>query len=254
MAIQEVGQYLLTRLPPETLRKASARVLAECGYASASRPGMLAEAIQVAMGEVLFLRERFPDLPPRKLLVPWDPDLEFPYAADELARALGIALKEHFGQPGGFASGFLDRTIQILKSLFPPRPRFFAYTALLFGDRESRELFAGLFRDWDRKEFDINDYGRFVSEWEKAPNRPVFMAVTVQNEGNVLKALKRLAEWNQISNALRSAKTGPFVYSVPSKNAGQVFIVRTADLDSMRKALVRLFSMSEVATGSISIK
>ncbi len=57
MAVQEVGSFLLTKLPQETLQQASRALLRECGYINAGRPDMVRTALQVALGEVL---ERHP--------------------------------------------------------------------------------------------------------------------------------------------------------------------------------------------------
>lgn len=254
MVIQEIGEYLLSRLPPDTLAKASARLLSECGYVNPSRPSMVREAVQIAMGEVLFLKERFPDLPSKPFMVPWDNALQYPYAVDELARAFAEALRDYFNQPSGFFPGFVDRAVKIQKTLFPPIPRSFASTGLLFGDKASRGQFNSLFADVDREEFDVSDGRGFIHALEVQPGRAAFVVVTAQHEGNMYKALKGLSNWNELSKIFRKLRKSSFVYAVQTSGKGTIFVVRGMNANAIRKGLITLYNMNGMPAGPVEIK
>jgi len=254
MVIQEVGMYLLSKLPAETLSEASGTLLRECGLVNESRPEMVRAALQVALGEILFLRERFPDLPGRALFVPWDNSLEYPFAVDELARAYAEALKGYFNQTGGFYPGFVAKAVEIQKSLFPVRPRFFAPAGMLFGDLESREMFNGLFRDVDRLEVDIGASGDLISARKDHPNRAVFVVVSSPNERNMYQVLKRITNWRKLATSFRGLKKSSFIYPIVSRKGGPVFVIRGLTPDAVRKALMKLYNMTEMPSAPIVIK
>jgi len=254
MVVQEVGQYLLSKLPAETLAKASARLLSECGFINSNRPEMVREAIQVALGEVLFLRERFPDLPVQQLMVPWDNSLDYPYAVDELSRAFSVALRDYFEQASGFYPGFVARAVEIQRTLFPPVPKTFASTGLLYGDKDSRELFNGLFSSVAREEFDISDVRGFTRARLGEKGRVAFIVVTAQHEGNMFKALKSLSNWNKLSSVFRRLRKKSFIYPVTVKKAGVIFVVRGMTPDAVRKGLIELHGMTSMPAGPVEIK
>jgi hypothetical protein len=189
MAIQEVSAYLLSRLPPDNLAMASRRLLAEAGCPNPSQPDVVREALKLALGEVLFLRERFPDLPRSELLVPYDASMAYPYAVDELARAFALVLKDLLSQPSGFFPAFLDQAVSIQKNQFPPKPAFFANTGVLVATEEGRQLFDGLFADVDRLFFSAADVDDLIAGRGVEQGRTVFVVVTAKDEGLMWKVL-----------------------------------------------------------------
>ena len=254
MVVQEVGMYLLSKLPVEKLSEASGFLLRECGLVNEGRPDMVRVALQVALGEMLFLRERFPDLPASPLLVPWDSSLDYPYAVDELARAYAVALKSYFNQTGGFYPGFVAKAVEIQKALFPPRPRLFASTGMLFGDATSRQLFAGLFRDVDRVEVDIGSPSDLIGARGDHPNRAVFIVVSSPHEKNMYQVLKRITDWRKLATSFRGLKKSSFIYPILSRKGGPVFVIRGLTPEAVRKALMKLYNMTEMPSAPIVVK
>jgi len=253
LAMQEVSQYLLTKLPAETLAKAGMQLLQECGMVNPGNPSMIRQALQVAMGEVLFLRERFPDLPASPVLWPWDPSLDYPYAVDELARGYAAALKETFSQPGGFFPGFVTKAVEIQKALIPPRPRFFTSTGILFGDKESRALFNSMFAAVDRVEVDIDKVGDFETAVDTTPARAVFIVVTAKMEGNMYNALKKFKQWGKISGTFRALRNTSFLTTFREPGGGTVYVIRGTDLDGIRQLLLRLYRMDEIPAVPVTL-
>ncbi|MBM4352573.1 MAG: hypothetical protein FJ109_02070 [Deltaproteobacteria bacterium] len=253
LAMQEVSQYLLTKLPAETLSRAGALLLQECGMVNPGNPFMIRQALQVAVGEVLFLRERFPDLPASPVLSPWDPQLDYPFAVDELARGYAAVLKDTFSQPGGFYPAFVTRAVDVQKGLLPPRPRFFTSTAILFGDKESRALFNGMFAAVDRVEVDIDSVRDFESAVDTTPGRAVFIVVTAKLEGNMYNALKKFKQWGKISGTFRALRNTSFLTTFREPGAGMVYVIRGTDLDAIRQLLLRLYRMEEIPAVPVTL-
>ena len=254
MAIQQVAQYLVSKLPPETLADASRTILRECGYINAPHPTLIRRALQVAMGEILFLRQRFPDLPVGPVLVPWEAEFEYPYAMDELARAFGEQLTAVFDQGGGFYPGFVTKAVEVHKKLFTPRPRFFAGTGFFFGDSESRELFSGLFRNVDRLDVMIDKPGSLIELRKREPDRAVFLVVTAQNATNMYQVLKRITKWRDLTAKFRGLKKSSYIFPIKAKNKGTIFVVHGLDDAAVRKALIKLYTMEEMPTKPVVIR
>jgi hypothetical protein len=254
MAIQEIGAFLLTKLPPETLAQASRALLRECGLPNPEQPALVRVALQVALGEVLFLRERFPDLPPQPLLVPWNSELSVPWLVDELARSYAVQLKEVFAQPGGFYPTFLARAIDAQKKLLPARPRFYASTGLVFGDAVSLSLFDGLFDNLERQSINIEDPRAFVEARGQKVEQAAFIVTTASNATNMYQALKKVTNWRQHTSSFRGLKQSSYVYPILERGKGPIFVVVGQDGDSVRRALLRLYTMEELPTQPVVIR
>jgi len=252
--IQETGSYFLSKLPPEYLSEASRRLLRECGYVNPASPDVMKQALLVAMGEILFLRDRFPDLPGSTVLVPYDSELEYPYAVDELAREFAESLKIYFRQPSGFYPGFLDKAIEIQKRLFPPRPRFFASTGVLFAGAEGKELFDGLFGSDHRLTYDGSSSNDFLRKVKAEPGRTVFIVVTAKQDGMMWKALKGMKNWRALSKEFKRTSKKSFIYPIKRTGAGQIFVIRGLDLDGVRKALITLYNMQGMPVSPVFIE
>jgi len=243
MAIQEVAAYLLTRIPEDNLAMASSRLLSEAGCVNPAKPDVVREALKLALGEVLFLRERFPDLPRTELLVPYDVDQVYPYAVDELARRFAVVLKDQIDRSSGFFPGFLDQAIAIHKVLFPPRPAFFATIGALVATEEGKQLFDGMFANVDRRYFAPGDVDDLVAGRGVETSRTVFVVVTAKDEGLMWKVLKGLNAWRDLSRDFKKLSGSPFLYAVPKAGSGMVIVVRGTDMDGLRKALIALYNM-----------
>ena len=254
MAVQEVGAFLLTKLPQETLAQASKALLRECGLVNAEQAEMVRIALQVALGEVLFLRDRFPDLPRGALLVPWNAQLEYPWLVDELARGYAVTLKEIFNQPGGFYPTFVARAIDVQKQLVPPRPRFFASSGLAFGDPVSIAMFDGLFGDVERTTVAISEPRDFLTAREQLVDRAAFVVTTAANATNMYQALKKVTNWRLYTSSFRGLTRSSFIYPIVERGKGPIFVVHGQDEEAVRKALLQLYSMDEMPTQPVVIR
>lgn len=253
-AIQEIASFLMTKLPQETLAQASRALLRECGLPNPGQPDMIRTALQVALGEVLFLRERFPDLPSQPLLVPWDASQNVPWLADELARGYAAQLKEVFNQPGGFYPTFVSRAIDVQKKLLSPRPRYYASTGLLFGDATSRAMFDGLFGSIERQSINIDDPRGFVDVRDAKVDRAVFIVTTAKNATNMYQALKKITNWRQHTSSFRGLKRSSYIYPIVERGKGPVFVIHGQDMAAVRVALLRLYNMVDLPTQPVVIK
>jgi hypothetical protein len=254
MAVQEVGAFLLTKLPQETLAQASRALLRECGLVNPEQTEMVRVALQVALGEVLFLRERFPDLPRNPLLVPWSAELEYPWLVDELARGYAIQLREVFNQPGGFYPTFVARAIDVQRQLLPPRPRFYASTGVVFGDKTSVAMFDGLFGNVERTSVSIDDPRDFVDARGQRVNRAAFVITTAAHATNMYQALKKVTNWRLYTSSFRGLKRSSYIYPIVERGKGPIFVVHGQDEEAVRKALLQLYTMEEMPTQPVVIR
>lgn len=248
LAMREVSAYLFSKVSADTLSKASARLMSECGLVSVKRPNVAAEALLVAMGELLFLQERFPDLPRKPVLEPFDPALEVPHAVDTLAREFAAVLKPMLGQQGVFYPVYVDRMVEVVKKVFPPRPRSFAATAVVLADGVAASLFAGLFPGYDRTLLTAAQAADVATQAAAKPQRSIFLVVTPPSDGALWTALKGLGAPKEFSTEFKKLSSKPFIYPMTRKGASTVYIVRAPDDEGLRKALVWLYQASSLPT------
>ncbi len=248
LAMREVSAYLFTKVPADTLSKASARMMAECGLVSVKRPNLAAEALLVALGELLFLQERFPDLPRKAVLEPFDPELEVPHAVDTLAREFAAVLRPMLGQQGVFYPVYTDRMVEVVKKVFPARPKSFAATALVLADGMAASLFGGLFPGYDRTMISAAQAGEVAALAAAKPQRTIFLVVTPPSDGALWTALKGLGAPKEFSQEFKKLSAKPFIYPMIRKGASTIYIVRAPDDEGLRKALVWLYGAPGLPT------
>lgn len=254
MAIQEIGSFLLTKLPQETLSQASRALLRECGFVNAQQADMVRIALKVALGEVLFLRERFPDLPRGPLMVPWSAQLEYPWLVDELARGYAVQLRDIFNQPGGFYPTFVSRAIDVQRQLAPSRPRFYASTAVVIGDETSMAMFNGLFHDVERTSILIDEPSDFVKARGQKVNRAAFIITTAAHSTNMYQALKKITNWRLYTSSFRGLMRSSYIYPIIERGKGPIFVVHGQDDEAVRRALLQLYTMEEMPSQPVVIR
>ncbi|GEM_PF-3771393 len=248
LALRETAAYLFSRVPADVLEKASSKLMNECGLIAPRNPTLPGQALLVALGEIMFLQEKFPDLPKKTLLVPFDPRLDVPHAVDTLAREFAVALKPMFNQAGGFYPGFVDKMAEAVKRHFPPRPRLFASTALVLAEGSGSAMFTGLFQGYDRQLFSGVQAADMAAKAGAMPNRHVFLVVTPTMDGAMWTVLKALGAPKQLAQDIKKVATKAAVVPVVRKNGAPVFIIRAPNDEGLRKALVWLHAAEALPT------
>lgn len=248
VVVQEAALYLFGKMPADLRSQAGNTFLRECGLVDARQPELIREALQVALGEVLFLRERFADLPHAPALAPWNPAADYPYAVDELARLYAEEMRPSLNQSGAFFPGFVLKAIEVTRLLFPPQPRFFASTALLIGDPESIALFDGLFPDVDRLRFGLEDGAKLVKARQENNNRALFVVVTEANEKVMYQVLKDVmgSSWGKLAGSFQGLRKSSYLFPLVNKGVGTVYAIRGIDKAAVRKLLLEFYRSSEL--------
>ena len=253
-AMQEVAAYLLSKAPAETLSGAAEMVVTEGGLLNQSQPDVFRRAMLLSLGELVFLRDRFPELPEQEMMAPYDPGLEFPYAEDLLARELSGPLKASLGTSNGFCPGSFKQGIDVQKRLFPPRPRFFASAAIVMGTTSSLRLYAGLFKDLGRTAVSLKGTRQLSSAHRDSPGKAKFIIVTASDEAYMWKALRTIGADRGLSKQFRSLKGKTFIYADTRSRGGVVFVVYGQDLSGVRNALIALYTMQGMPLAPVVIE
>lgn len=243
VSVGEAVRYMIGRLPDAERRSISQRILGRSGLVNPARPRLLLDAFTTAFGQVLFLKERFPDLITGPTLVPFEPDLSYPYAVDEFARALIPDLKTFLSTPGAFGGSFLDNALKKADQLFPPRFRTLAPAAVVLGAELPLELFRTTFVDTFQVRYKLTDVGDFVKTL-KETRRPSVILVRPKEVGQMNLALKKLGlRGRQLPDLRRYRKTSVIYPLTVGKGYGpMVVVVARRDAD-FRKAMVELHRM-----------
>ncbi len=145
--VHEIGHYYVSSMNSQRRQSASDRILSEVGVVNVRRANVVDEALATAIGNIVYMKRAFPEYFEDQVFYSFDPDYEYPYAIDSLARALAAPLEASLGQTNGaFDEGFLDRLVEIHRQVFRPMPRHHTRIALVFAENsQMARYFVGLF-------------------------------------------------------------------------------------------------------------
>ncbi len=218
-------------------------MLGKAGLVNPDRPTLLLDALATAFGQVLFLKEAFPELATGLTLAPFESNLPYPYAVGELARALVPDLKTFLPTPGAFGGGFIDKALQKMDQLYPPRFRALASVAVILGSKAPTELFKATFTGVWQASYDLKDVDGFV-RYLKDNRRPSVILITPKQAGRMNLALKKLGlRGKQLPN-LRKYRNKSVVYPLSvGRGYGPMFVIVAKRPDDFRKAFVELHRM-----------
>lgn len=242
-AVGEICGGLVQSLPSQTREEAGGRLLSQVGFVDAMKPSAVAEALSKALG-VLFLKRSFPDLKAGRVFYPYDSSLERPHAIDELVRQFVPVLDDLVGQESAFYPKFIDRAVEVQRTLFPPTPRQFMQTALVLTDDDGAYFFGSLFRSVDRKLFGVGDVKGFLDAARKEPQRLLVIVVKPENEGAMWEALKALDSWKELSQGLKKFQGKSVIFPVSRAGKAPVIVIRSLSVQGIRTAALELYNAS----------
>ncbi|MBA2664911.1 MAG: hypothetical protein H0U74_21665 [Bradymonadaceae bacterium] len=163
VVVHELGHFFLSCMGSEQRWQASQRILNEVGVVNARRANVVDEALATALGNIVFMGRAFPEYVNAHVFYSYDPDYEYPYAIDSLARALAPHIEERINAWGSFDAGFVERVIAVHREVFLPMPRHHTRIALVYADdAQHASHFAGLFPG--------------ISQWHQVGNEAAFAA------------------------------------------------------------------------------
>jgi len=243
VAVGEATRYMIGKLPDNQRRDISQRIIARAGLVNPTRPRLLLDALATVFGQELFLKERFPDLSTGLSLSAFEPSLPYPYAVDELARALLPDLLTFLPTPGAFTGGFLDKALQKMDQLYPPRFRALASVAVLLGPKAPVDLFRATFAGSWRANYDLQDVDGFV-RFIKKTRRPSVILINHKQAGTMNTALKKLGLRSRKLPRLRRYRKKSVIYPVTlGQGYGPLVVIAAKRPDDFRKAFVELHRM-----------
>ncbi len=163
VTVHEFGHYFASLLDSGT-RVAFGNTAASRGLPNQRHPNILDESTQVALGNIIFMRDRFPDAyDPTANFYNFEPNNDWPDAIDSLGRALTPVVEKHLGTEGAFSAAYLNDALGVQDRLFPPRAKHFARVALVHVENNQlASYFNGLFPGVSRFSF-RNDPARFIA-------------------------------------------------------------------------------------------
>ena len=144
--VHEYGHYCLSMLDPERRQELTNLLTDRHGLINLNHPNVVDEALQTAIGNVLFVSERLADHRMEELYYLFESASTYPHAIDELARRAAAIVSG----AGGIESADFDQVLddlldeQVVLSEF--RPRHHAAVAIVFASSDiNRTYFEGLF-------------------------------------------------------------------------------------------------------------
>ena len=248
VAVGEATRYMVGKLPDTQRRNTSQRILGSAGLVNPDRPTLLLDALTTAFGQVLFLKQAFPELATGFTLAPFEASLPYPYAVDELARALVPDLKTFLPTPGAFGGGFMDKAVQKMNQLYPPRFRALATVAVVLGDEAPVALFKATFSDVAQSVYTLADVDGFV-RYLKDSRHPSVILVGPKQAGQMNLALKKLGLKGKELPNLRPYRKKSVIYPLTVGDGyGPLMVIVAQQKDDFRKAFVELHRMLGLPT------
>lgn len=177
--VHEFGHYFVSSMNSQWRQTASNRILNEVGVVNARRANVVDEALATALGNIVYMRRSFPEYFEERVFYSYDPDYEYPYAIDSLARALAPQLEVFLGQQGGaFDEAFLGRLIEIHREVFRPMPRHHTRITLVYAENvQMARTFVGLFPGI-RQLHRVGNEAAFVADSARQHESPRWVLMT----------------------------------------------------------------------------
>ncbi|MFH1530335.1 MAG: hypothetical protein ABIK09_06320 [Pseudomonadota bacterium] len=248
IAVGVASRYMIGKLPEAQRRYTSQRILAGAGLVNPERPTLLLDALATSLGQVLFLKEVFPDLATGLTLAPFEPSLPYPYAVDELARALVPDLKSFLPTPGAFGGSFMDMALQKMDQLYPPRFSALASVTAILGQEDSASLFRATFTGSWQVTFSLEAVDGFV-QFLKDNRRPSVILINPKQAGQMNLALKKLGMQSKQLPNLRQYRGKSVIYPLTvGKGYGPMVVIIAQQPDDFRKAFVELHRLQGLPT------
>lgn len=250
VVVHEFGHYLSGQLPDAELHRVSDRLVDALGLLRRRRMNVVDEAVQTALGNILFVRQNFPDaLEPDDTFIDYDPAQEYPSALDSLARALEGPLARRLDSPGSYQKEFLDDVIAAYRGLFPPRPRDYAHAALLlYSDPRELAWFKRQFWDAGLGAFALTQAEEFERYASAMPDRPRWLLATTADLDAAEAAAARFSLPSPRGLRARVGPEGaPGCLSAARRPGGGLgFTLLARDRDGLRETLHRVWDAAEL--------
>lgn len=200
VTVHEFGHYFVGLTDEGTRRRANDVILGRLGVVNRHHPNVIDEATQTALGNVLFLKQRLFAAYDAGSLYAYEPDGDYPYAIDSLARAAAPHLARALDVPSGFSSRYLLQLAEEHQRLFPPSVRH--HTRILNVYCETRRIenrFVGLFPALSRTRFSKEELPLFLTQSgkQRVPRFAVLTAATAAHE--------KLGDLSRVADAAREA-------------------------------------------------
>lgn len=238
----EAGHYLLSLASDEARRRVTREIDGRLGLPNLRRANVLDEAMQTALGNLVFMRRAFPEYSgEQRPLYAYDPSADHPYAVDALARALAPHIEALLDVEDVFSREFLRIAARAHQDLFSPSLRHHTRVlSLLAEDEDATSLFTGLFAAKSRARYGGDDIARFFAETRDG-NAPRFTVGTrrwLAAERAQFKEHEAL-----LASALGSLVRGKVACTVarfsPERGAFDVLVVGE-DHSALRRMLVAI--------------
>lgn len=252
--VHELGHAFVGLLPADARAAVASALVDREGVLNAGRPNVFDEALQTALGTLVFERDRLPrTFDPGASLYEPDRGETYPDAIDALARALEAPLRAHLDTPGGFTRGFLDDGVAAQAARFGRRPLHFTRACLVLAPRPA---LGAAFRRVFPAEVDgareVRDAAAFARRSRALPARSRWIVVTRDDARRRpgLLAEHGVAWAAPLVDALASGEAALAQAARRAPGAGFDVVVVARDDDGARRALVALRDAAALPEGA----
>lgn len=240
VAMAESVRYLIGKLPEQVRSQATAMVINKVGFPNPTNPSLMLDSICVALGQVLYTMNRFPNMKQELIYTQFDPALRYPYATDLLSRALAPQIAAFMARPNSFLY-FLEAAIRIQAGYFPPTSADFAAAGLIFGPDEAWFMFRSVFRGFAQQHFGTKDLGDLFKA-HRTTGYPIFILATKAERDEVESFFRKfnipreaLAEFKRYEGA-----QGVIYPLMISPAAGPALLIIGLDIEVIKRGIIQL--------------
>lgn len=250
VTVHELGHYFASLLDLETRVAFGNRAIGR-GLPNQRHPNILDESTQVALGNIIFMRNQLPDAyDPAANVYSFEPNNDWPDAIDSLGRALAPVVEKHLDAEGAFSTAYLNDALRVQDRLFAPRAKHFARVALVhFENNQLAPYFNGLFPGVSRFAF-RNDPAKFAAAVEENRALPRWYLATRER---LFDADCPVPKWAQaLESRLKKGTLG--CVQARLDEAGTIeFVALSANTAAMRPVLIALQRMTALPTKPLCV-
>ncbi|MDJ0821790.1 MAG: hypothetical protein QNJ09_08285 [Paracoccaceae bacterium] len=249
VVVHEFGHWCVSRLPRRD-RVCLTNTILAAGLPNRYHFNLVEEAIHTAIGNILFVRDKFGESALRPVVYGYESQSDYPYAIDSLSREVAPEIDRLLDPESG--STFGDAVATVLRhqrDVLPPKPIHFTRIGLLVTNNASAQrLFKGLFpamRRWEIGEGDLN----LLMSFPDAPHLPrwfLWVGALTDLPANIPQDMAAAAQSACHAGfnawcATRMAKTQAHAFDA---------VVWAASVPDMREVLIKLHQATGLPTVS----
>jgi hypothetical protein len=238
VVVHEFGHHFLSRVSRAERVRLSNLMLSEQGLLRQRHGNIIEEAMQAALGNLVFMRRSLPEHFDDRQAYSFEPRSEYPDAISSLALALEPHVEELLGREGSLQA-LVERALREQAQLFPALLAHHTRVGVVLGNKDAQRYFRGLFWGVSRWAHGLEELAQFEVTSRSGPALARWVLLTLDDLTQQPELVSRVEVEGLAALASRvRAGRGPGCVQAVRREGGWDVGVIARDRDGMRQLLI----------------